>query len=228
MKYFFCWRKSMLGYIGIVSIALGVAGCGALVTSNPPLQATGSTDIVKAYPTPDAANMLYRNGLTHSTPQWASGSQCAFTSSGLEVRPNSGQAYICLTPLAPRADLAITVLVRQSSGSATHAFGIVLHHASPHNYYFYGIDSHGRFTFTVVINDVSHTIIPFTANAAIHSGKNAENQLQIIAKGQVMTLRANGVSVGQITISTFPNGGIGLRGINDGVVVFQHLVIQAV
>ncbi len=214
--------------IGVAGILMWVAGCGALVTSTPPIQATGSTAVVKPYPTPSAAHMLYRNELTGATAGWASGQQCTFTSSGLVVHPNGGQAYICLAPLAPHADLAITVLSRQQSGSTTHAYGIVLRHATPHNYYFFGIDGHGHFTFTVVVNDVNRTIIPFTASSAIHTGNNAENQLQVIAKGQVMTLLVNGTTVGQVTLATFPNGGIGLRGINDGIVVFRQLAVQQV
>lgn len=172
--------------------------------------------------------MLYRNDLTAASPAWANGAQCAFTGSGLTVAPSGGQAYICLAPLSPQSDIAITVSVRQQSGSATHAYGIVLRHAAAHNYYFFGINSHGRFTFTVVVNNVSKTIIAFTASPAIHSGAGVENQLQVIAKGQVMTLLVNGLPVGQVTLATFPNGGIGLRGINDGVVVFRQLVVQPV
>ena len=118
--------------------------------------------------------------------------------------------------------------VQQTSGPPTHAFGIAFRHAAPKSYYFFGIDGRGRFTFTTVVNDVSHTVIPFTPKAAIHTGANARNQLQVIARGQVITLLVNGTPVGQATLSTFASGIVGLRGINDGEVVFQQLSIAPV
>jgi hypothetical protein len=52
-----------------------------------------------------------------------------------------------------------------ASGPPTHAFGIAFRHAAPKSYYFFGIDGRGRFTSTTVVNDVSHTVIPFTPKA---------------------------------------------------------------
>lgn len=209
-------------------IILWLAGCGALVTSSPSLQATGSTAVVKPYPTPSSTQSLYSNALTTPTAGWANGPQCVFTSNGLVVRPSGGQAYVCLAPISPLTDVAVTVTVHQASGPPTHAFGLAFRHAAPKSYYFFGIDGRGRFTFTTVVNDVSHIVIPFIAKAAIHTGTKATNQLQVIAKGQVMTLVVNGTPVGQATLSTFPSGTVGLRGINNGDVVFQHLSIAQV
>lgn len=212
----------------IAFVAFWLAGCGALVMPSPPLQATASTAVVKSYPTPNSTQSIYINALTAPAAGWASGPECAFTGNGLVVRPNGGQAYICLAPTAPLADVSVTVTVQQTSGPLTHAFGIALRHDAPKNYYFLGIDGKGRFTFTTVVNDVSHTIIPFTSNAAIHSGTNAINRLQVITKGEIMTLLVNGAPVGQATLTTFTSGTIGLRGINNGDVVFQQLSIARV
>jgi len=215
-----------VGFIGLIAIWL--AGCGALVTPSPSLQATASTAVVKSYPTPGSTQSLYSNALTAPAAGWASGSECVFTGGGLVVRPNSGRAYICLAPTAPLTDVSVTVSVHQIRGLLTHAYGIAFRHAAPKNYYFFGIDEKGHFTLTTVVNDVSHTIIPFTPKAVIHSGINATNQLQVIAKGQVITLLVNGVPVGQATLSTFASGTVGLRGINNGEVVFQQLLIAQV
>jgi hypothetical protein len=215
-----------IGVIGLLAIWL--AGCGALVTSSPPLQATVSTVVVKPYPTPGSTQPLYRSLLTAPTAGWASGPECVFTNNGLAVQPNGGRAYICLAPTSPLADVSVMVTVQQINGPPTHAFGIAFRHASPKNYYFFGIDGRGRFTFTTVVNDISHTVIPFTPKAAIHTGANATNQLQVIAKGQVITLLVNGTPIGQATLSTFASGTVGLRGINDGEVVFQQLSIAPV
>lgn len=118
--------------------------------------------------------------------------------------------------------------MQQTSGPPTHTFGIAFRHAAPKSYYFFGIDGRGRFTSTTVVNDVSHTVIPFTPKAAIHTGANARNQLQVITRGQVITLLVNGTPVGQATLSTFASGIVGLCGINDGEVVFQQLSIAPV
>lgn len=122
--------------------------------------------------------------------------------------------------------MSATALVQQTSGSQSHAFGIAFHHTAPKNYYFFGIDARGRFTLTVVVNDVSHVVLPFTRNMVIHMGMNVTNHLQVIMKGQIATLLVNGSPVGQATLSTFAAGTVGLRGINDGEVIFQQLVIS--
>ena len=70
--------------------------------------------------------------------------------------------------------------------------------------------------------------IQFTVNAAISRGANATNRLQVIARGQVITLLVNGAPVGQATLSTCASGTVGLCGINDGEVTFQQLSIDPV
>ena len=219
-------RAGVVGCIGL--IAFWLAGCGAIVTSSLPIQATTSTSGAQSYPTPTSAQTLYSNALTAPAAGWASGPECAFTSNGLVVRPGGGQAYICLAPTNALADVSVTVTVQQMSGPLTHAYGIALRHTAPKNYYFFGIDGKGRYTFTTVVNDISHTVIPFTSNAAIHSGANAINRLQAIAKGNTITLLVNSATVGQATLTTYASGAIGLRGINDGEVIFQQLTIARV
>ncbi len=208
-------------------LAVWLVGCGALVTSpSPPIKATGSTAIAHSYPTPDVTQVLYKNALTRQATGWAYGPACVSTPNGLSVRPDGGQAYICLAPTVNVADLSISVTARQTSGASSHAFGIAFHHDAPKNYYFFGINAHGRFTLTIVVNEVSHTVIPFTRSMALRTGIDATNQLQVIEKGQVVTVLVNGTPVGQATLSTFASGTVGLRGINDGEVLFQHLSIS--
>jgi hypothetical protein len=223
-------RYRLCGVVSfIVLIAISLTGCGALETPSPSIHATTSTTI-QPYPTSTTGStqVVYSNALTAPAPGWASGPECTFTSSGLVVQPNGGQAYICLAPTSPLTDFSVTVIVHQLSGPPTHAFGIAFRHVAPKNYYFFGIDGKGHFTFTTVVNDVSHTIIPFTAKPAIHSGAGAANRLQVVAKGTMITLLVNDVPVGQATLSTYASGTVGLRGINDGAVTFQQLSIVQV
>ncbi|MGH2515468.1 MAG: hypothetical protein ACRDHP_07415 [Ktedonobacterales bacterium] len=212
--------------VALVALALG--GCGALVTPPPNLHAAGSTAVTHPYATPAATQPLYSNPLTSAVPGWANVPECVFTANGLSVRPSGGQAYICLAPVTAPDNVSITVTVQQESGPPTHSYGIAFRHAAPKSYYFFGIDSHGRFMLSVVVNDVSHTVIPFTASAAIHSGPGASNQLQVVAQGQTATLLVNGAPVGQATLSTFSSGAVGLRGIDSGNVVFSQLTIAQV
>lgn len=209
-------------------MVLWLAGCGALITSPPPLHASGSTAVTRPYPTPSATQPDYSEPLTAPSAGWASGPECSFTGNGLAVHPAGGQAYICLAPAAPLADAAISVTVQQVSGSDTHGYGIAFRHNDPKSYYFFAIDGRGRFTLTVVVDDVSHTVIPFTASPAIHSGPGATNQLGVIAQGNNVTLLANGTPVGQATLAAFASGTIGLRGVNDGVVLFRQLTMYRV
>lgn len=222
-------RYRRVGFAGVISIiALWLVGCGTLVTPAPSLQATASTAVVHPYPTPNGTQTLYSNALTTPAAGWASGPECSFTSNGLVVQPSGGHAYICLAPTASLADVSVTVTVQQTNGLQTHAYGIAFRHAAPKNYYFFGIDGKGRYTLTTVVNDISHTIIPFTAKAAIHSGANATNRLQVIARGNAVTLLVNDAPVGQATLTTYASGTIGLRGINNGSVTFQQLSIAKV
>ena len=220
-------KRVMIALAGgaLLAFALALAGCGALVTSAPPINATGSTAITRSFATPVAGPALYQTPLTSYATGWSTAPVCHFGPNGLEVRPSGGQGYICLAPLPATADVAVSVTVQQLTGSPSHAFGIVVRHAAAHSYYFYGIDGKGRFTLAVVVNDVSHTVIPFTVNSAIHAGPLATNLLQVIAHGATLTLLANGTPVGQATVTTFASGTVGLRGISDGNVLFQNLVI---
>ena len=52
--------------------------------------------------------------------------------------------------------------------------------------------------------------------------------LAVNTKGLVITLLVNDVPVGQATLTTFPSGAVGLRGINDCEVLFQQLSIVEV
>jgi hypothetical protein len=209
-------------------IAFGLTGCGALVTSQPSLSAHGSTSVTLPYPTVTTAMLVYRDPLMGPTAGWAHAPECTFTPDGLAVKPNGGQAYICLAPTVPLGDMAVSVTVQQVSGAETHAYGIAFRHNEPKSYYFFGIDSHGRFTLTIVVNDVSHTVMPFAASPAIHTGIGATNELEVIAQGRIITLLVNRAAVGQATMSTFASGTVGLRGINDGVVLVRQLVIARV
>jgi hypothetical protein len=223
----FLQNTMMTGMLSLLAIWL--TACGALVTSpSPPINATGSTAITRPYPTTGPTQTIYSNALTQQAAGWAKSPTCVFTSNGLVVRPDGGQAYLCLAPTTPLGDLAVGVTVQQKSGANNQAFGIAFHHITPKNYYFFGIDGRGHFTATVVVNDVRHIVIPFTSNTAIHTGTNATNRLQVIAKGQTMTFLVNSVAVDQATLSTFATGTVGLRGISDGKVVFQQLSISSV
>jgi len=210
-------------------MALALSGCGALVSSTPPIQATFSTQVMTPRATPGAAAPVYQNALTGgATPTgWSTDPVCDFTSTGLLVKPANGQAYICLAPTAPLSDVAVTVTVAQQSGAPTHAAGIAFRHGAPKSYYFFGVDEGGRYTLAVVTNDVSQTVIPFTPNAAIHSGAGAANRLQVLMKGQTVTLFVNGATVGEASLSAYASGIVGLRGVNDGATQFTDLTIAA-
>ncbi len=214
--------------LAVGALAIGLAGCGALVTSpSPPIQATYSTHVTTPRATPNITAPIYQHALTQTTAPagWSTQSVCSFTPQGLVVQPSSGQAYICLAPAASLSDLSVTVSVQQLSGAASHAFGIAFRHNEPKSYYFFGVDSSGHFTLTVVTNDVSHTVIPFTANSAIHTGVGATNILQVVSVGQQVTLFVNGKAVGEATLSTYASGTVGLRGVNDGQIRFSQLTI---
>jgi sucrose-6-phosphate hydrolase SacC (GH32 family) len=211
------------------TLAAAMAGCGALVSAPPTIHATYSTQVTTPRATPAATAPIYQNALTGGATLtgWSTNPVCDFTSGSLVVKPANGQAYICLAPTAPLGDVAVTVTLAQQSGAPTHAAGIAFRHSAAKSYYFFGVDEGGRYTLSVVTNDVSHTVIPFTANAAIHSGAGATNRLQILMQGQSVTLFVNGATVGEATLSTYASGTVGLRGVNDGQTQFTDLTIAA-
>lgn len=220
------WIARGLRCGGIALLSLAVSACGALATTPPPTQGSGSASVTQPYPTPGTATPLYQASLATATAGWAtdgSTSPCTFANGGLTVSPMSGQAYICLAPMTPASDMAVTVTVRQLSGPPTHGYGIAFRHTVPKSYYFFGINGQQRFTLTIVTNDVSQTVIPFTLAPAINA--SGENQLRVIMRGQVATLFVNNSAVGQATLTAFAQGVAGLRGVNDGTVVFRDLVV---
>ena len=134
----FLQRVRPVAFLVSCLLVVFLTSCGALETTSPAPKATGSTAIAKPYPTVNAtqSSTIYENALTSQATGWASGSMCAFTGSGLSVQPSGGQAYICLAPTSSLTDASIRVSAQQRSGATNHAYGIVFHHTSAHNYYF--------------------------------------------------------------------------------------------
>lgn len=207
--------------IGVIAIN----GCGALVSSPPVVNDKGTTHGTITAPTA-TTRTIYSSDLRTMQPGWASGPICSFTAQGLQVNPQNNQAYICLAPIPAQMNMSISVVVQQVNGAPNHGYGIAFRHNDPKSYYFFAIDSGGRFRVDTVINDRSTTLIPFTANAAIVKGLGRSNTLLVIVQGQQATFLVNGTPVGQATLKTFGNGTIGLRGVSDGAVLFTQFSVK--
>ncbi len=121
-------------------------------------------------------------------------------------------------------DAVATVTVEQLSGDITTGYGIVFRHPSTGNYYQFLIDSNGKWAFYKEVSGQNSTaLVDFTANAAIHTGLNVANTMQVKAVGQNYTFFVNGAQVGQFSDTTYiAAGSWGLAGADGLEVVFTN------
>lgn len=162
---------------------------------------------------------LLSDSLMSDTNGWSNNSaRCYFAQDGYHVKNDS----ICFAPIGDQGDDIETVTVKQVSGSPVTAYGIVLRHASAHNYYFFGIDSNSSWMFEVVVDGKATRLQDFTKSNLIHGGLNTENALSVTATGSTFDCFVNGQLLGTINDSTFESGKSGLAALGQIDVDFTN------
>jgi hypothetical protein len=148
--------------------------------------------------------VVLQDPLSSNANGWsASGPYCQFAHGGYVISNR-----ICFAPIGNLADGSVSVQVRQLSGPITWPMGIVFRHASEGNYYFFGMDGHGKWAFFKVVNRQGTELEPYTPNPAIHAGLNVTNRLRVVFSGTHFVFFVNDVQVGQFDDPTFASAGL--------------------
>jgi hypothetical protein len=212
--------------VAIVALALlaALAGGAALYLARSGTTGHASAPTATALTTPTAtlpSGVVYSSTLTGNVTDWPNGGGCTPESDGYHI--TAGVA--CYPNLADQSDVTLTVTVMQLSGDQSQTYGVSFRRVSQSNRYFFDIDSNGEWGFGKSVNGTDTFIIDATTNAAIQTGQNASNTLQVQASGSHFTFFVNGTQVGQGDDSTYASGKWGLEGSNNIEVVFTNITI---
>jgi hypothetical protein len=170
-----------------------------------------------------AGNTLLADPLTSNANGWAEdANHCYFAQDGYHA--NDG--YLCYAPIGVQTDGTESVTVKQISGPPDYAYGLVARRVSKGNYYFFGVDSNSEWEFAKVVNGKFSRLQDYTVNSAINGGLNTGNSLSITMSGSTFDCYSNGIKLGTIHDSTFPEGKWGVAS-NTGVnVVFTDYLAR--
>jgi hypothetical protein len=191
----------------IASLSLAVlAGCTI----------TSTKTVINGTPQP---SYIFQDSLSSNANKWSSDSNCTFGAGGYHIKAS----FICFAPTDQVTDAVGTVTVKQISGPTDTTFGLVFRHPNPHNYYAFEISSGGKWQFFKVVNSTNTTLASPQANAAIKTGLNVSNTIQVKCVAQNYTFYVNGTQVGQFSDQTFTTAGDwGLDGADGLEVVYSN------
>jgi hypothetical protein len=210
----------------LITFASGV-GVGVLVEkplSQPP-STSGKTTTPTPKPSPRATpveRVIFTDPLTAPTHPWQNdGTHCAFRGGSYHILAD----FICEAPIGIQRNVAISVQVKQVTGTARSFFGVSLRFASAGNYYEFLITSNSTWLFEKAVGGVSHAIVGETANTAILAGLSVLNTLLVRVQGTHFEFFINGTSVGSADDATFTSGLVGLLGAENTNVAFNNFQV---
>jgi hypothetical protein len=207
------WGRIIGGGVAALVVIAIVAG---VIYNRSHAPAHGADTSASAAATALSSGTLLSDSMLTVDTAWQNDSHCSFDTDGYHIR----DAYICYAPVGSQVDGTESVTVKQIAGPTTYPYGLVFRRVSKGNYYFFGIDSNGKWVVDKVVNDKATRLQDFTVNLAIKGGLHIANSLSVTMKGTTFDFSVNGQKVGTIHDSTFPEGEWGLAG-NTGLnVVF--------
>jgi len=111
-------------------------------------------------------------------------------------------------------DATVTVTAKTATGNDA---GLVFWVTAPADFYVFSVsDSAGTLGVVHHVPDNGgtwETIVPFTKDPNIHSGRGATNTLRVVTSGNSISLFINGTSVGRLAAIAPQNGGtVGIEG----------------
>jgi hypothetical protein len=215
----------------LIVFASGV-GVGILVTKSQSQQAPNAsrTTAPTLTPSPTAASptatpverVIFADPLTAPIHPWlVDASHCLFKGRSYHALAD----FICQAPIGIQSDTAISVQVKQVTGTDRAFFGISLRYSGAGNFYLFMITSNSTWTFVKVVHNASHAIIAETVSAAIKPGLNTSNTLLVRVKGAHFDFFINGTSVGEADDTTFSAGLAGLIGAQNTDVAFNNFQV---
>lgn len=199
---------------------LALAGCA--LTPNAHSRQAPAT--VTATATPDLPIIL-NDTLAENTNGWTDDlHRCFFQYDGYHVI----NGMSCYAPTSPTGAETVSVQATPTKGGDSYVYGVQIWQQPSEklNCYAFLLDISGHWAFVKTVNDQDTALADFTANAAIKTGLQATNTLEVRASAGHIVLFVNGTRVGQVDDTTFTRGFTGLHGDSDGEVAFSNLIIK--
>jgi hypothetical protein len=198
---------------------LVLAGCGFR-----PNTTHVQTHQALATPTPDQTTIL-ADALTTNNNGWTDDTgRCFFQTDGYHVM--NGQS--CFAPTSLLSDETVSVSAHAISGGTGYAYGLQFRQqpSTELSCYAFVIDTNGSWAFFKTVENQDTELVPFTKDAAIRSGMQTTNALEVRANAGHIELFVNGTRVGQVNDTTFASGFTGLYAGSRGEAVFSNLLIR--
>jgi hypothetical protein len=168
-----------------------------------------------------AGTVLYKNSLRGAAGGWVSDTYCRDSSDGYHIVG----AYLCYAPVTEQTSVDVTVTVTQVHGPYSLLYGIVLRSSGQGNYYLFGIDGNGKWTFARLSNNKSTYLVQPRTSTAIKTKLNQANTLEVRAIGPQFDLFVNGIQVGHLSDTAYSTGLIGLTSERGVEVVYANIWI---
>jgi hypothetical protein len=208
-----------------------------LLYTGPTLLAKLRSSIASPTPAPTAtvlttANgevILYRAALNTATIGWERQDGCTFRADGLHVT----DGFVCFAPLAPGlTDVHVVVTLKQVAGRDDSWNGVAIRTSYSNDAhqlnYFFGFESNGHWGFhkCTATSSVCTPLVVKPNNTALHTRLNAENTLDVSARGSHFAFAINGVPVGAYDDATYTGGMVGMDGDEGSETVYSNLTIS--
>jgi hypothetical protein len=178
---------------------------------------------------PGTTKLLYQNDFEVPTSNFP-----ARTYAGGDVTEYAGGEYrvhvkrldTFYRQIAPPliGDFHAEVQARYEGAGSEKIYGLIFRQVDSDNFYALGVNAvTGKYRLLEQKNGFWSTILGWTFSPSIIQGPNP-NILTVVARGQLISLYANGVLLNQVTVNTSTAGRIGLYTLNlyepDGVIAY--------
>lgn len=176
--------------------------------------------LVEASPTPVETaleqDLLFSEDFTDNSKKWrvrTTGIESFYLKDGKyhiaqgTTDKMTDDATACLPDNPIFGDFILEVEATQIKGPDTNNLGIVFRNSGPGNSYKFVISPVGSFVVSKGVDNVWFNPIPLARSTAINPGK-ATNPLKLIAKGNNISIFANGVELGTVNDSSHTSGTI--------------------
>jgi hypothetical protein len=203
---------------GLVAVALLL-----IAPTKPDAAQLRQRTAASAAATQAALRGVFTDPLLSNQNGWLTNTDCVFKADGYHLT----RGYLAYAPVADATNFDVTVQVTQTTGTVLAPYGLVFRRISLGNYYVFGIDGNGKWTFYKALENVGTDIVAFTASPAINQGLNAQNTLEVKAQGTHFTFFVNGTQVGEADDASLAKAGeLGVAGHDDIEVVFTDFSLR--
>jgi hypothetical protein len=221
--------RLILGILVLLIVFASGVGVGMLVAKprSQPEPAASKTTAPTPTPQPSPTatpveQIIFTDPLTGPTHPWfVDSTHCLFRDGSYHILAD----FICSAPIGIQSDVAISVQIKQITGTDRAYFGISLRYSGAGNFYDFLITSNSTWLFEKTARSTTSVIVPETASPALRPGLNKVNTLLVRVKGTHFDFFINGTRVGQANDSTFSSGLMGLIGANDTDVAFNNFQV---